>query len=66
MSLKPSGVDGTGAYSAPGAAKLTTLYNKRELPTGVLFCDHCGCTISRGGANEWVGDAELGKADGIE
>jgi hypothetical protein len=42
------GVEGTdSAYSAPGAAKLTTLYNERDQPTDVLFYDKAGRQVSR-------------------
>jgi hypothetical protein len=42
------GVEGTdSAYSAPGAATLTTLYNERDQPTDVLFHDTAGRQLSR-------------------
>jgi hypothetical protein len=42
------GVEGTdSAYSAPGAATLTTLYNERDQPTDVIFHDTAGRQVSR-------------------
>jgi hypothetical protein len=42
------GVEGTDTcYSAPGAATLTTLYNEREQPIEVVFCDVTGRRLSR-------------------
>jgi len=42
------GVEGTDcAYSAPGAAALTTLHNTRDQPTELLFHDKDGRTLSR-------------------
>ena len=41
------GVEGTDTcYSAPGAATLTTLYNEREQPIEVVFCDVTGRRLS--------------------
>jgi hypothetical protein len=41
-------VEGTDStYSAPGAAKLTTLHNERGQPTDLLFCDAAGRLLSR-------------------
>ena len=42
------GVEGTdSAYSAPGASKLTILYNERDQPTELLFHDMAGQQLSR-------------------
>jgi YD repeat-containing protein len=42
------GVEGTDrAYSAPGAARLTTLYNECDQPTDLLFHDKTGRQLSR-------------------
>lgn len=42
------GVEGTdSAYSAPGAATLTTVYNERDQPTDILFHDTAGRQLSR-------------------
>ena len=42
------GVEGTdSAYSAPGAASLTTTYNSRDQPTHLLFRDPAGHELSR-------------------
>jgi len=41
------GVEGTDSiYSAPGATKLTTLYNERDQPTSLLFHDGAGRQLS--------------------
>ncbi|HYZ87105.1 MAG TPA: hypothetical protein VE621_22000 [Bryobacteraceae bacterium] len=42
------GVEGTdSAYSAPGAARLTTIYNDRDQPTKLSFRDLAGRELSR-------------------
>jgi len=42
------GVEGTDSiYSAPGAATLTTLYNERDQPAELLFCDAAGRPLRR-------------------
>ena len=42
------GVEGTeSAYSAPGAASLTTIYNHRDQPAQLLFRDLAGRELSR-------------------
>ena len=42
------GVEGTDSiYSAPRAATLTTLYNERDQPAELLFCDAVGRLLSR-------------------
>jgi hypothetical protein len=41
-------VEGTDSiYSAPGAATLSTLYNDRDQPAELLFCDAAGRPLSR-------------------